>query len=266
MVLIILQDWIFLDKNVVVFLGNDDTFLNTCRCVCGEKYFEERDMEKVLHGIAVVIGFIVWRVSGHILIGAVVGFVAEGLILGIGGALKQQIQKKQLESMKCPDFYYIGGNLKDQKETSGLRIFFGLPENGSIDTVLLKAAYQEGLEAYYKSDNTFRLCYNAFAGENLPVGIYAVKCIGNDLVVQKAAAAWQAFLHNLFFEMDLNQDMLAYDFTFTPPGNGLSQRYGLVFLFDKSLFGKKVSSPPPENIPSVEFEFLSEPMPLPEIK
>jgi hypothetical protein len=223
-------------------------------------------MEKILHGIAVVIGFIVWRASGHILIGAIVAVAAEGLIFVIGGALKQQIQKKQLEGIKCPDFYYIGGNLKTRKETSGLRVFFGLPENSSIDMALLKAAYQEGLEAYYKSDNAFRLCYNTFAGENLPLGIYAVKCIGNDLVVQKAAAAWREFLHNLSFEMDLNRDMLVYDFTFTPPGNGLSQRCALAFLFDKSLFGKKVSSPPPENIPSVEFEFLAEPMPLPEIK
>jgi hypothetical protein len=223
-------------------------------------------MDKILHGIAVVIGFIVWRASGHILIGAIVAVVAEGLIFGIGGALKQQIQKKQLEGIKCPDFYYVGGNLKDQKETGGLRVLFCLPENSGIDTALLKAAYQEGLEAYYKSDNTFRLCYNAFTGENLPVGIYAVKCIGNDLIVQKAAAAWRTFLHNLSFETDPNQDILAFDFTFTPPGYGLSQKYGLAFLFDKSLFGKKVSSPPPENIPSVEFEFLSEPMPLPEIK
>jgi hypothetical protein len=223
-------------------------------------------MDKVLHGIVVVIGFIVWRASGHILIGAIVAVVVEGLIFGIGGALKQQIQKKQLEGIKCPDFYYVGGNLKDQKETRGLRVFFGLPENSAINTVLLKAAYQEGLEAYYKSDNAFRLCYNAFAGENLPIGIYAVKCIGNDLVVQKAADAWRAFLHNLSFEMDLSQDMFVYDLTFTPPDNGLSQRYALAFLFDKSLFGKKVSSPSLENIPFVEFEFIAEPMPLPEIK
>jgi hypothetical protein len=223
-------------------------------------------MDKILHGIAVVIGFIIWRSSGSILIGAIVAFVAEGLILGIGGALKQKIQRKKLEGIPCPDFYYVGGNLKDQKETSGLRVFFALPEDSGIDAALLKAAYQEGLEAYYKSDNAFRLCYNSFAGENMPIGIYAAKCVGNDLTVQKAALAWQTFLHNLSFETDPGQDTLAYDFTFTPPGNGLSGGYGLVFLFEKSLFGKKDSSPPTENIPSVEFEFLAEPMLLPEIK
>jgi hypothetical protein len=57
-------------------------------------------MDKVLHGIAVIIGFIVWRASGHILIGAVVAVAAEGIIFGIGGSLKQQIQKKQL--VFCP--------------------------------------------------------------------------------------------------------------------------------------------------------------------
>lgn len=84
-------------------------------------------MDKILHGIAVVIGFIIWRISGHILIGAIAAFVAEGLVLGTGGALKQKIQQKQPEGINCPDFYYVGGNLKNRKKIRGLRVFFTLP-------------------------------------------------------------------------------------------------------------------------------------------
>jgi len=40
-------------------------------------------MNNLIHGLSVVIGFIVWKVTGQILIGAIAGFFSEGILWGI---------------------------------------------------------------------------------------------------------------------------------------------------------------------------------------
>ena len=40
-------------------------------------------MNKIIHFIAIVIGWIVWRQSGHILIGGIAGVLSEGIMWGI---------------------------------------------------------------------------------------------------------------------------------------------------------------------------------------
>jgi hypothetical protein len=211
--------------------------------MAGKKFLEVSEMDKVLHVIVVAIGFVIWRASGNIIIAAIAAVALEGIIQMIGGAMRQKKVQKQLEGITCPDVYYAGGNLndqKDQKETKGLRVLILLPENAGINTDLLKAVYQEGLEAYYKSDTMFRAFYSLFAAENLPIGIYATKCLGeNELLVTKASASWREFLEKSLFESDSTQEPFIYEYTFSPQGGGESLKCGLGFIFDKSLGNKK---------------------------
>ena len=188
---------------------------------------------------SVILGFILWRITGNIFIGAVLAVILTPLLGPLLSALLQlpvALVRLFLSLFEPDADLSVLKEIPSGSSGRGMRILIlQKGESGGFDSdekrVEAEAALTSAIGGLYKSSELFRFRFDRVLEENLPIRV----CSGRyKTVTEKCFKAWRSVLKNEAFEIgDDNIDVFTPEREIQVEGKKLKLCFFI--LFDKTL-------------------------------
>jgi len=190
--------------------------------------------------VSVIFGFIMWKVTGNIFIGAIIAVVLTPLLEGTFNAIIRSIS---MIGVKSPDFITLKEiDLDDPAvKGKGLRVLlltnhtvFDENDPQSMDTY--KKIYAYGAQKLYDSDPKFKSRYKRVQEKQQPVRVCATVCdVSKAGKMNKCYSVWLKIMDSESFYSDPDNDMFVEDIQYKDPKTNQTQNAGVVFAFRRGL-------------------------------
>lgn len=192
---------------------------------------------------SVLFGFIMWKVTGNIWVGAIIAVVFTPILEAL---IQVIIRSVSTIGVKTPPFAVLkelDASVSPEEKGKGMRVLIvtdadSLKEDTIPGKDLYETIYADSIAMLYKKEAKFKSRYDAVLEQNLPIRVCASTCKNGHMgIMTKCFSAWRKILADEPFLFNDDNGMFIEDIESTDPVTGEKKKGGIVVCFNKGLVG-----------------------------